>query len=467
MEKLTLFNTLTLKKEEFKPIKNKKAGIYTCGPTVYDFAHIGNLRSYIFADILRRTLEYNGYKVKHIVNITDVGHLTSDSDEGEDKMTKALKREGKPLTLEAMKEVANYYAKKFIEDIKDLNINPADKFPKASEHVKEQIKIIKQLEMRGFAYKISDGVYFNISKFKDYGKLGKLKIKKGQSRIGMNSEKRNSNDFALWKFNNMLGWESPWGRGFPGWHIECSAMSTKYLGQPFDIHTGGIDHIPVHHQNEIAQSEAAHKKPLANYWMHGEFLVLNKEKMAKSTGTFFTLKNIKEKYDPLVYRYLVLNSHYRSPLNFSWEAMESAKNGLEHLQNQILNLKSKITKNKIDKKFKEKFIKAINDDLNTPKALAIMQEILKSRLITNDSKLATLLDFDEVLGLNLKNILKKQLIPKEIIDLAEKRENARKNKNWKESDILREKIKSLGYEIEDTKKGYAIIRCTYGKRNTQ
>lgn len=452
---IKIFNTLSLKKELFRPIKKGKVGLYTCGPTVYGFAHIGNLRTFIFEDILRRTLEYGGYKIKHVMNITDIGHLVSDSDEGEDKMTKALRREGKPLTLESMKELADYYAEKFKEDIDTLNIEKPNIMPKASEHIKEDLEIIKKLEKKGFTYKTNDGIYFDISKFKDYGKLGRLKTKENKSRIENNPEKKNQRDFALWKLNSNLGWESPWGKGFPGWHIECSAMSSKYLGQPFDIHTGGIDHIPVHHQNEIAQSEAAYNKPLAKYWIHGEFLIIDSKKMAKSEGNFLTLKTIKEKnFDPLAYRFLVLGTHYRKPLNFSWEALMAAENGLRKLYNQIPT--HNVTQGKIDKKFREKFLKAINNDLNTPKALAIIQEILKSRLITNRSKLATLFDFDEVLGLNLKDALKKQKIPQEIINLAKSREKSRKEKKWQEADKLREKIKNLGYEIEDTPKGYIL-----------
>ncbi len=452
-------NTLGGEKEEFKPIEAGKVGVYACGPTVYDFAHIGNLRSYIFADILRRTLEYNGYEVKQVMNITDVGHLVSDGDEGEDKMTKALKRESKPLTLEAMKEVADFYAEKFKEDIADLNIETPHVFPKASEHIKEMIEIIKALEEKGFAYKTSGGVYFEVSKFKDYGKLGKINVKglEEGARIEKNPEKRGGADFALWKFNANLGWDSPWGKGFPGWHIECSAMSVKYLGQPFDIHTGGVDHIPVHHQNEIAQSEAAYGKPLANYWLHGEFLVLSEKKMAKSAGTFITLRDLKEKgFNPLAYRFLVLGAHYRTPLNFSWEALEAARNGLEHLYDKISNLKSQISNlGNINEEYKNKFLEKINDDLNTPRALAVVQELLKSDVSAGD-KLATLFDFDRVLGLGLKDSSRTEEIPEEIKKLAEEREAARREKDWQKSDELRERIRSLGYEIEDTDKGHTL-----------
>ncbi|MBU2219414.1 cysteine--tRNA ligase, partial [Patescibacteria group bacterium] len=355
---IKFFNTLTLKKEFFKPIKNKRAGIYTCGPTVYNFVHIGNLRAYIFEDILRRTLEYNGYKIKHVMNITDVGHLSSDEDTGEDKIEKSAREQKKSAW-----EIAGFYTKQFQKDIIELNIEPAHLMPKATEHIKEQIGLIKILEKKGFTYKTKDGIYFNTSKFKDYGKLGKIDIKglREGARIEK-GEKKNPTDFALWKLSSsgekrQMEWDSPWGKGFPGWHIECSAMSTKYLGQPFDIHAGGIDHIPVHHQNEIAQSEAAYDKPLAKYWLHGEFLVIDQKKMSKSEGNFITLNILKEKnFNPLSYRFFVLSSHYRKPLNFSWQAMEAGQRGLEHLYNQISNLKSQISKTgNINSDFKKKF----------------------------------------------------------------------------------------------------------------
>ena len=460
--KIKLYNTLTLKKGEFEPIKkfgflpSKKIGIYTCGPTVYDYAHIGNLRAYIFSDILRRTLEFNKYKVNHVMNITDFGHLVSDADEGEDKMTKALRREGKSNTMEAMKEVADFYTGEFKKDIASLNIETPHVMPKATEHVKEDIEIIKTLEKKGIAYKTSDGIYFNTSKFKDYGKLGNINIEglKEGARVEKNTEKKNVIDFALWKFNKNLGWDSPWGKGFPGWHIECSGMSTKYLGQPFDIHTGGIDHVPVHHQNEIAQSEAAYDKPLANYWMHGEFLNFGGQKMAKSSGGFITLRTIEEKgLNPLSYRYLVLTAHYRSPLNFTLEAVESAQKGLEHLYNQVRDLGDEI--GEIDEEFKKDFTEKINDDLNTPQALAVVQEVLKSE-IADEDKLATVLNFDKVLGLKFKDASKPIDIPQNIKELADKRQQAREDKNWNESDRLRDEIKNFGYEIEDIKDGYRV-----------
>ena len=451
---IKFFNTLTLKKEIFKPIKKGQAGIYTCGPTVYNFVHIGNLRAYIFEDILRRTLEYNGCKVKHVMNITDVGHLTSDEDTGEDKIEKSAKEQKKSAW-----EIAEFYTKQFQKDIIELNIEPAHLMPKATEHIKEQIGLIKILEKKGFTYKTKDGIYFNTSKFKDYGKLGKIDIKglREGARIEK-GEKKNPTDFALWKLSSsgekrQMEWDSPWGKGFPGWHIECSAMSTKYLGQPFDIHAGGIDHIPVHHQNEIAQSEAAYDKPLAKYWLHGEFLVIDQKKMSKSEDNFITLNILKEKnFNPLSYRFFVLSSHYRKPLNFSWQAMEAGQRGLEHLYNQVSNLKK--TGN-INSNFKSKFLEAINNNLNTPKALAVIQKLLKSKL-SDSSKLATILDFDKVLGLKIKESLAPAKIPEKVKKLAHRRELARQSRNWQQADKLRKQIRKLGFEIKDTDKKYTL-----------
>lgn len=453
---LKLYNSLTCKKETFKPIEKNEVKVYSCGPTVYDFAHLGNLRAFMFADILKKVLEYNLYDVKHVMNITDVGHLTSDEDEGEDKMTKALKREGKELTLIAMERLGEFYAKKFSEDIFELNIEPANFTPKASEHIKENIALIETLKEKGYAYDTSDGIYFDTSKFKEYGKLGKIDLKglKSGARI-TSKEKKNPTDFSLWKFNDSIGWDSPWGKGFPGWHIECSSMAAKYLGQPFDIHTGGIDHIPVHHQNEIAQSEAAHDKPLANYWLHSEFLVLDKEKMSKSKGTFLTLNSIKEKgFSPLAYRMLTLGTHYKKPLNFSWEALQGAQNTFEYFHNHVRALGLNI--GEINKKYKAKFLKQINDDLNMPLAIATAHELLKSNL-ENKDKLATLLDFDKVLGLKLELALFPNELPKDVVELAKERQTARFHEDWKKADKLREKIKKLGYEIIDIEKDYRLI----------
>ena len=457
---LRLYNSLTSKKETFKPIEKNEVKVYTCGPTVYDNTHIGNLRAFIFADILKRVLEYNMYDIKHVMNITDVGHLTSDADKGEDKMTKALKREGKPITLIAMKELGEFYTQKFKEDIFDLDIMPANFITKASEHIEENINLIKILKEKGYTYDTNDGIYFDTSKFKGYGKLGKINLKglKKGARVDP-KEKKNLTDFALWKFSTRgesIGWDSPWGKGFPGWHIECSSMATKYLGQPFDIHTGGIDLMPTHHQNEIAQSEAAYDKPLANYWLHSEFLILNKNKMAKSKGTFITLNDIKEKgFSPLAYRLLTLGTHYRKPLNFSWEALQGAQNTFEHFLNHVRSLGLGI--GKINKKYKSKFIKNINDDLDMPLAIATTHELLKSSL-KNEDKLATILDFDKVLGLKLEIALFPNEFPKEVVELAKERQDARFYEDWKKADKLREKIRKLGYEVEDIEKSYRLIR---------
>jgi len=470
VNKLFLYNTLTRKKEEFKPIKRGEVGLYTCGPTVYNFAHVGNLRTYLFEDILKRVLLYNGYKVKHVMNITDVGHLTGDRDMGEDKLEKSAKREGKTAW-----EIAEFYAKAFKEDLDKLNIIQDDIiWLKATETIPEQIELIKKLEKKSYTYKISDGIYFDTSKFKDYTKLSHQPLAALQegARVEKNPEKKNPTDFALWKFSPLLNlplakgekerggrqmeWESPWGIGFPGWHLECSVMSKEGLKDQLDIHCGGVDHINIHHTNEIAQSEAATGKKFFNYWLHGEFLnISGGEKMAKSQENFLTLENalIKKGIDPLVYRFAVLQTHYRKPMEYSEKIIKNARNGLDHLYNQIRELGDK--KGKINDEFKNNFLKAINDDLNMPKALAVVQELLKLDLSEED-KLATVLDFDKVLGLNLDK--KEEKIPAEVEGLRKKRETARREKSWKESDKLREKIEKLGYIIEDTKDGSRVFK---------
>ncbi len=454
---LVLHNTLTDRKEEFKPIDPKEVRLYTCGPTVYNYAHIGNLRSYVFADTLRRTLEYNGYSVKQVMNITDIGHLTSDADDGDDKMVKALKREGLPMTLEGLKQVADKYTNAFVADLKALNIGLPSEMPKASEHIAEDIEIIKILEQKGVAYKISDGIYFDTSKFPAYGTRGGFKLgdlREG-ARVEVNAEKKNPRDFSLWKFSlqhgsgqakGEIGFPSPWGRGFPGWHIECSAMSRKYLGQPFDIHTGGIDHIPVHHQNEIAQSEAAYDVPLANYWLHNEHLNMGSEKMAKSGEDFITLRTLKEKgIHPLAYRYYLLQTHYRSPLNFSWEALEAAQRAYL----RIVLAFSRLAERKQTGGTEEN---VLDDDLNTPVLLASLGTSLKNQ------DRAAILNADRVLGLNIEHqaqLLRKEMeeVPEEIKKLVGAREDARREKDFKKSDELRSQIEKEGFEVMDTDEG--------------
>ncbi len=459
---IKLYNTLSRKKETFKPIKKGIIGLYSCGPTVYNYAHIGNLRAYIFTDILKRTLKYNQYKIKHVMNITDVGHLTSDADEGEDKMIQALKREGKELNEKSMKQMADFYTKAFKNDIEALNILEPNKWCKATKHVKEMIKMVRQIQDNGYAYETSDGLYFNTIKLNNYGQLARLDIKglKPGARVEINPEKKNHTDFALWfkavgksKYH-VMQWNSPWGKGWPGWHIECSAMSIKYLNQPFDIHTGGIDHIPVHHTNEIAQAQAAQNKSLANYWMHNEFLILDKEKMAKSGESFITLSTlIKKGFEPLAYRYLCLSAHYRSPLSFSWENIKSAQNALNNLYQTIAHYPKP---GRIIESEEKKFNQAINNDLDTPQALAIIWDLIKSDY-AEDEKMATLLEFDKVVGLDFAKIkIALSKIPNEIKKLVTQREELREQKNWSKADQIRQIINNLGFEIEDTNKGSLI-----------
>lgn len=457
---LHLYNTLSRKKESFKPIDPPNVGMYTCGPTVYNFAHLGNLRTYLFEDILKRVLIYNGYKIKHIMNITDVGHLTGDRDMGEDKIEKESKKENKTAW-----QISEFYFEKFKEDLHNLNIMFPDIFCKATDNIKEQIEMIEKLEEKGFTYKTSDGLYFDTSKVKDYTKLShqNLETLKEGARVEVNNEKKNPTDFALWKLSKtdekrQMEWSSPWGVGFPGWHIECSAMSVKYLGEQFDIHAGGVDFINLHHTNELAQTESATGKiPWVSCWLHGEFLNLKgNEKMAKSTGNFLTLKSefIDKNIDPLVYRFATLSVHYRKPMEWSDDLVKTSQAGYENLIYRVKELGEEI--GNINLEFKNKFLESINDDMNMSKAMAVAQEVLKSQ-ISNEDKLATLYNFDEVLGLNLKNI-KIEEIPKEIIDMADERQLARRDKNWQKSDELRGAINKLGYEIKDTDSGYIINR---------
>ncbi len=454
---LALYNTFTKKRQLFKPRNPPKVGLYTCGPTVYHFAHIGNFRAYIFEDILKRTLLFNGFQVKHVMNITDVGHLTSDADEGEDKMTKGLRREGLPLTREGMKQLAEKYARAFNEDLQKLNILPPDVQPKASEHIAEDIELIHTLQKKGFAYATSDGIYFDTFKPKDYGKLlgpaFQKQTKEEHARIA-HGEKKHPEDFALWKFNSSLGWETPLGKGFPGWHIECSAMASKYLGKQFDLHCGGKEHVPVHHTNEIAQSEAAFgKKPWVKYWLHHEWLELSGEKMAKSGENFITLSTLEKKgFHPLDYRFFCLGTHYRKPLMFSWEALEGAKIARKKLVEHYLSWEGK---GSMVKKYLDAFTKEINHDLNTPKALAMVWALVNDAKIKNEDRKATLLKFDEVLGLGFKSV-KEEKIPADLIELAEERLAARKKKDWKKADFLREEIKKRGFIIGDADAGYEI-----------
>lgn len=464
MPKLYLYNTLSKSKEEFKPIREDQVGLYTCGPTVYNYAHIGNLRSYIFEDVLKRVLIYNGYEVRHVMNITDVGHLTGDGDMGEDKLEKGAKREGKSAW-----EIAEFYTESFKSDMMHLNITQPDKWTKATEYIQEQIDLIKILEEKGYTYKTSDGIYYDTAKFKDYTKLSHLDIETLQegARVEINVEKKNATDFALWKFSpknekRQMEWESPWGTGFPGWHVECSAMSKAELGNQLDIHCGGIDHINVHHTNEIAQSEAAYPdQKFFNYWMHGAFLnIAGGKKMAKSEGNFLTLENalIKKNIDPLVYRYAALQTHYRKPMEYSDDSLKNAERGYEHLKNQIKEIYvNNFMYKDVAGSLKEKFVLAINDDLNTASALAVLQEVFKSN-ISNEEKLSLVLDFDKVLGLGFDKIKNENELPEDIEQIKQAREQARKEKNWQESDRLRDEIEKLDYIVEDGKDGVRITK---------
>lgn len=438
---------------------------------MYNFAHIGNLRTYIFEDILRRTLEFNGYDVNHVMNITDVGHLTSDADEGEDKMELSIKKEKKSAY-----EIAEKYTEAFFKDLKDLNIQSPKTICKATDHIKEMIHLVEVLEKKGFTYKTSDGIYFDTSKLDNYGHLARLQI--DQLKEGARVEKKekiNKSDFALWKFSpkdkkREMEWESPWGLGFPGWHIECSAMSIKYLGEQFDIHCGGIDHIPVHHTNEIAQSESfTGKKPWVKYWLHGEFLIVEEGKMSKSENNFLTLQTLKDKgYDPLVYRFFCLETSYRKQLKFSLESLDNAKNSLERIKEFVRKIKlyesDSLGYKDLDKlisKCENGFKEEINNDLEIPGALYYLYDFIKqTNTLLSEKKLSNqdaqlILEFIERID-SILGVLKEEEIPQNVLDLAEERLAARKNKDWKKSDELREKIKHLGYQVDDSKEKIII-----------
>ena len=454
------YNTLTKKKQIFIPLNSKEVKIYSCGPTVYKDATIGNMRTNIFQDVLRRVLRYNGYKIKHVMNITDVGHLVSDGDEGEDKMLKSAREEHKtPL------EIANHYTKLFFNDLESLNIETPEVVCKATEHIKEMLEYVKELMKNGYAYETSTAIYFDISKLDKYPILSNLNVEKQKAgaRVDVDPEKRNPYDFALWikaPENHLMKWDSPWGPSYPGWHIECSAMGRKYLGEQFDIHTGGIDLIPTHHENEIAQSKGACGKIPANYWMHGEYLLINGGKMSKSLGNVYLIKDLKEKgYDPIVYKLFSYSCHYRNKLNFTWEGIEAASKSLERLKKGYkahLEGKDEVD-NRTVSEYEERFHKAINDDLNMPAAMSVVWEVVRAE--EKSPKLAKLLlRFDTVLGLKIEEETKKQVeeIPQEIFNLVDQRKIARENKDWIKSDELRELINQKGYDIKDTKQGTEI-----------
>lgn len=455
--KLRLYDTYTRRIREFRPINPPNVGLYTCGPTVYDYAHIGNLRTYIFEDLLRRVLEFNGYKVTHVMNITDVGHLVSDADTGEDKMEKGSRRTGKSAW-----EIADQYTRAFQNDMHHLNMIEPTIWCKATDHIQEQIDLVKCIEEKGYTYRTSDGIYFDTSKQPDYGFMARLDVEGLQagSRIDM-GEKHNPTDFALWKFSpkdkkRQMEWDSPWGVGFPGWHIECSAMSAKYLGTYFDIHCGGEDHISVHHTNEIAQTEACYGTRLANFWMHGFFLQIEEDRMSKSSGEFLRIQSLIDRgYDPLSYRYFALNANYRSKLTFAWEGLDGAQTSLERLRNAVYDMGEPGT---VDEEYVDKFTDQVNDDLNMPRALAVTWDLVRSDL-PDPTKKATLQIFDSVLGLNLISWQpKEESIPEDILGLIDQRQKARENKNWAEADEIRDQLATAGYQVKDTPDGPQVKR---------
>ncbi len=458
---LYFYNTLTKTKDKFKPINDKEVRIYSCGPTVYKDATIGNMRTNIFQDVLRRTLRYNGYKIKHAMNITDVGHLVSDGDEGEDKMLKSAREENKTPY-----EIAKYYTELFFNDLKALNIETPEIVCKATDHIQDMLKYVEELVEKGYAYETSTAIYFDISKLDKYPILSNLNLEeqKAGARVNVDPEKRNPYDFALWikaPENHLMKWDSPWGKSYPGWHIECSAMGRKYLGEQFDIHTGGIDLVPTHHENEIAQSKGACGKIPANYWLHGEYLLINGGKMSKSLGNVYLIKDFIEKgYDPLAYRLFSYSCHYRNKLNFTWDGLLASAKSLERLKNGYqmhLAGKEEISE-EIIVEYEERFHKAINDDLNMPLAMGVVWEVVRSE--KKSPKLAKLLEkFDSVLGLKITEKTEVQEeIPKEILELVEERKEARKNKDWAKSDELRDIINKKGYNVKDTKDGIEITK---------
>ena len=456
---LKIYNTLTREKEEFIPIFNDEVRIYSCGPTVYSYAHIGNFRTYLFMDTLRRVLKYNGYKLKHVMNITDVGHLESDADEGEDKMMKAARRENKDPY-----EIAKFYTETFLKDFNLLNIDKPEIICKATDHIHEMLEYVKEIIKNGYAYETSKGVYFDISKLDKYPVLSTRKVDEQIAgiRVEIDKEKKNPEDFAIWikaPENHIMKWESPWGLSYPGWHIECSAMSRKYLGEEFDIHTGGIDHIPTHHENEIAQSKGATGKMPAKYWMHCNFLQVDGGKMSKSLGNIYTISTLIEKgIEPLAFKLFCFSSHYRNKINFTFEGIEATNKAYSRLKegyNKHLDGKEDVS-DEIIEEFKKRFEDAINDDLNMPMAIGVVWDIINYKV--KSKKLALILDkFDEVLGLKINESDKtNNELPEEIKELVDKRKIARDNKNWDESDALRDKILELGYTIKDTKNGMEV-----------
>ena len=470
---MKLFNTLSRTLETIEPINDKSIGLYACGPTVYDFAHLGHMRKYAMDDVLVRTLRHTGFTVKHVMNITDVGHLVSDADEGEDKMEKGARKYGKSVW-----DIAKEFEEFFWKSLDAMNIKRPDVSCRATDHIKEQIELIQQLEKNGYAYVIEDGVYFDTAKFPDYGKFARLNIVslKAGARVEIVKGKKNMTDFALWKFSpknekRQMEWDSPWGKGFPGWHIECSAMSMKYLGEQFEIHTGGIDHIPVHHTNEIAQSEAATgKKPFVKYWVHHNFLRIDNEKMSKSLGNFYTIDDvIKRGFSPMALRLLFLGAHYRDELNFTWDNLQASQTAWERLLKLVAQFKkedgrTELSEEKLKKidDYRTRFFAAIENDLGTPQALSVFWEVTKSNIPSGD-KFELLREFDEVLGLEIEKHVEEITVKKDSVEvpaqvqqLAEQRWQAKQTKNFTEADALRKQIEEKGWKVVDAEQGYQL-----------
>lgn len=470
---IKLFNTMSRKIEEFKPLEPGKVGFYVCGPTVYHYTHIGNLRSFIQNDILKRMLIENGYEVTHVMNITDVGHLTSDADSGEDKMEKGAARDNKSVF-----EVAKFYTDAFLKDFNDLNLIRPTHMPKATDYIQEQIDLIQQLEARGYTYKIEDdGIYYDTSKFPGYGKLtgGSLSGDRAGARIEFNDKKRNPTDFALWKFSpknekRQMEWDSPWGVGFPGWHTECCAMSMKLLGNHFDIHSGGEDLSRIHHNNEIAQSEPLVGAPWVNYWLHISFLIdKSGEKMSKSKGEFLGMDALRSRgFDPMAYRYLVLLSHFQAQLAFSWEGLEAASNGYKNIVKKLALLLNETDKGDVDSRvydeWHDKMLSTLSDNMKTAETLVIVQDLLKTSEVNAATKIALFEFVDRLLGLQFIdraqkfNALEAETAPTEIQSLADARTKAKSEKNWALADELRAKIDAAGWLVTDTKDGSKLIK---------
>ncbi|MCP4539422.1 MAG: cysteine--tRNA ligase [Chloroflexi bacterium] len=462
---IQIYNTTTRRKETFQPVEPGKVGMYNCGPTVYDQAHIGNMRTYIMTDLIRRSFEYLDYDVQQVMNITDVGHLTSDADEGEDRMLVGARRSGRDPW-----EIAEHFARLFFEDTAALNIHHPHVVCKATEHIPEMIALVERLESLGYTYEIGDGIYFDVNRFSNYGRLSGQTLDEMQAgaRVRVNPEKRHPADFALWRKatpEHIMQWDSPWGRGYPGWHIECSAMSMKYLGETMDIHTGGEDHIAIHHENEIVQAEAATGKPFVNYWMHGRFLRWNEDdrRMSKSSGEFLVVGDLVERgFDPLAFRYHCLTASYRVPLTFSWTGLESAADGLRRLRENVRRLKSEtdnVSPAEPQTDMADRFRAALADDFNVPSALAVAWETVREANRSTDAAekralLELVLDFDRVLGLKLADaVAADESLPADVAALIQQREDARAARDWSAADALRETIRQRGYEIEDTPSG--------------